>query len=98
MKQIATTYVFASSSNPKKTYQTLQYVDGSLSCDCSGWTKRVQPDGTRTCRHVRAVDAGVTVGYDCLSRVSEHKSHTRPAPLSIQPSLPIPGRRVFDLT
>lgn len=57
-KQIAIAFSFASSSNPNKTYQTLQYVDGTLSCDCPGWTRRVQPDGTRACRHTREVEFG----------------------------------------
>lgn len=59
MKEIACTFIFASDSNPSKTYQCLQYDDGSTSCNCFGWTKRVQPSGARSCRHTRDVEAGL---------------------------------------
>jgi hypothetical protein len=36
----------------------LQYVDGSTSCNCKGWTRRTAVDGTRTCKHTRLVDLG----------------------------------------
>lgn len=42
------------SSSSDKTYQTLQYSDGSTSCDCNGWTRRA----IRSCRHTRSVDLG----------------------------------------
>lgn len=58
-KKIKTVWVFDSDSNPNKHYQTLLYEDRSTSCDCPGWTRRVQPDGSRTCKHVRLVDAGL---------------------------------------
>ena len=46
------------SSNGSALYETLQYTDGSLSCDCPGWTRRVSSDGSRTCKHVRSVQIG----------------------------------------
>lgn len=46
------------SSSGKKTYETLRYSDGSLSCDCPGWCRRVADDGSRTCRHTRSVETG----------------------------------------
>lgn len=49
---------FRSDSNPDKEYETLRYVDGSTSCNCPGWTRRVAADGTRSCKHTRAVDMG----------------------------------------
>lgn len=67
MKVIATCYVFASSSNPEKTHQTLQYIDGSTSCECPGWTRRCV-DGFRTCKHVRYIEAGLAAGH-CVSKV-----------------------------
>lgn len=42
------------SSSSNKVYETLKYSDGSLSCDCPGWTRRAE----RTCKHTRAVQVG----------------------------------------
>ena len=42
---------FASASTPGKCYETLMYADGTTSCQCAGWTRRVAPDGSRSCRH-----------------------------------------------
>jgi len=53
---IAKVWTFPSSSNPSKTYETLLYTDGSTSCNCPGWTRRVAADGSRTCKHTRLVD------------------------------------------
>lgn len=58
MKTIARTFIFESDSDPDRTYQTLQYTDGTTSCDCKGWTRR-NPPGGRTCKHVRYVLAGL---------------------------------------
>ena len=44
-KQITRVWTFASDSNPNLEYETLQYADGSTSCNCKGWTRRVAPDG-----------------------------------------------------
>jgi hypothetical protein len=59
-KNITRVWTFASDSNPNVTYQTLQYLDGSTSCNCKGWTRRVAAaDGTRSCKHCRLVDMGI---------------------------------------
>jgi hypothetical protein len=58
--------VFKSDSNPKTTYQTLQYTDGSTSCECKGWTRRVAADGSRSCKHTRSVDMG-QADRECVS-------------------------------
>ena len=60
-KEIAILFVFESESSPGKTYQALQYVDGTSTCDCPGWRfkRKTLPDGQRTCRHVRDIDAGI---------------------------------------
>ena len=62
-------WVFDSSSGTK-TYQTLKWSDGSLSCECPGWTRRcvhrLTPSGAvidRTCKHVRMVAAGCADSY-----------------------------------
>lgn len=46
------------SSDGKRIYETLRYTDGSVSCDCPGWTRRVGADGDRTCKHCREVQMG----------------------------------------
>ena len=60
MKTPVHMWTFESSSG-SKTYETLKWNDGSTSCDCPGWTRRCV-DGQRTCKHVRAVEAGHTGG------------------------------------
>lgn len=57
-------YRFKSSSG-SGTYETLLYSDGTTTCDCPGWTRRCV-DGVRTCKHVRAVQAG-TADDECES-------------------------------
>ena len=56
IKSIAKMWYFPSSSG-SKTYETLQYDDGSTSCNCMGWCRRVAEDGSRSCKHTRQVDA-----------------------------------------
>lgn len=60
-KEIATLFIFESESSPGKTYQTLVYVDGSMSCECPGWKfkRKTAANGDRTCKHVRDIDAGM---------------------------------------
>ena len=60
-KKIAKVWTFQSDSNPNRSYQTLQYTDGSTSCNCKGWTQRVQRTAAgdmRSCKHTRDVDMG----------------------------------------
>jgi hypothetical protein len=62
--QITRVWSFASDSNPNIEYQTLQYADGSTSCNCKGWTRRVAAaDGSRSCKHTRYVDMGTANRY-----------------------------------
>jgi len=56
-KTIANVWIFQSSSG-SGTYETLKYDDDSTSCNCPGWTRRVAPDGSRSCKHTRLVDMG----------------------------------------
>jgi hypothetical protein len=58
-KNIRQVWTFPSDSNPNVSYQTLQFVDGTSSCNCKGWTRRVAVDGTRSCKHTRYVDMGL---------------------------------------
>jgi hypothetical protein len=55
---ITEVWKFRSESQPDKLYETLRYDNGNLSCGCPGWTRRVSPDGSRSCKHTRSVEAG----------------------------------------
>ncbi|MEQ2006257.1 MAG: hypothetical protein ABMA26_05625 [Limisphaerales bacterium] len=57
-KPISQVWQFTSDSNPDINYETLRYTDQSMSCNCPGWTRRVAADGSRSCKHTRAVDMG----------------------------------------
>jgi hypothetical protein len=72
-KQISKVWTFASDSNPNIEYETLQYLDGSTSCNCKGWTRRVAADGSRSCKHSRIVDMG-TADDHCTATHS-YQSH-----------------------
>ena len=65
-KQIRQCWTFASSTNPNLEYETLQYADGTSSCACKGWCRRVAADGTRSCKHTRLVDMG-TADHHCIA-------------------------------
>lgn len=64
-KEIASLFIFASESSPGKTYQSLLYIDGSTSCECPGWKfkRKTTPNGDRTCKHVRFIDAGMAEAH-----------------------------------
>ena len=57
-KPILQAWTFGSDSNPAVQYETLRYTDGSTSCNCPGWTRRITPNGSRSCKHTRAIDMG----------------------------------------
>ena len=57
-KPISQAWTFGSDSNPDVQYETLRYTDGSLSCNCRGWTQRVAANGSRSCKHTRSIDMG----------------------------------------
>ena len=48
------TWDFKSKSNPSKKYETVKWEDGTYSCNCPGWTRRVT-NGKRICTHVKQV-------------------------------------------
>lgn len=75
---IETAWTFTSSSNSSKLYQTLLYVDGTTSCDCPGWTRRVATDGTRSCKHVRLVEMGFA-NVHCAARKDYGNKRLEPA-------------------
>ncbi|MGB8166162.1 MAG: hypothetical protein WCF18_01640 [Chthoniobacteraceae bacterium] len=56
-KPVSKVWTFASSSG-RGSYETLQFTDGTTSCGCPGWTRRVDAQGNRSCKHTRSVDMG----------------------------------------
>ena len=74
-KPIQRVWTFRSDSNAAVDYQTLQYADGSMSCNCAGWTRRVAADGSRSCKHTRSVDLGTA---DRLCTASHEYGATQP--------------------
>lgn len=106
-KPIARVWKFASESSPEKTYETLQFSDGTTSCACPGWTRRVAVDGSRSCKHTRLVHMSLNLAT--AESVSFHEyasgSRTREVPVP-QPrgkrvvvSLTVskPNQRKFDI-
>lgn len=57
-------FTFRSSSSPGRTYEAVKTIDASYSqvvqvtCNCPGWARRVQPDGSRMCVHTRLIQSG----------------------------------------
>jgi|GEM_PF-1500460 len=74
-KPISQVWQFPSDSNPDKEYETLRYTDQSLSCNCPGWTRRVAADGSRSCKHTRAVDMGTADQQSTASHSYEPANH-----------------------
>ena len=62
---LAKGWTFASSSGGGR-YQTLLYANGTTSCECPGWCRRVAADGSRSCKHTRSVLMG-NADRECLS-------------------------------
>jgi len=77
-KNIRQVWTFPSDSNPNVHYETLQYMDGSTSCNCKGWTRRVAANGSRACKHTRFVDMGIA-DQNCMATHS-YESHQHQQP------------------
>jgi hypothetical protein len=77
-KPVRQVWTFRSDSDPDTEYQTLQYADGTTSCACKGWTRRVAADGSRSCKHTRWVDMG-TADHHCTAK-HDYETHN-PQPL-----------------
>ena len=84
---IAKCWTFASSSG-RGTYQTLLYADGSTSCDCPGWCRRVATDGSRSCKPTRWVLMG-TADHECRSM------HDTRAPAAVPVAATTPASRAI---
>jgi len=63
-QQVIKVWAFRSDSHPDQIYQTLQWSDGKLTCNCPGWTRR----SIRQCKHTRSVELG-TADEQCVSNV-----------------------------
>jgi hypothetical protein len=72
-QKISRVWTFRSDSNPNVQYETLQLVDGTTSCNCMGWTRRVAPDGSRSCKHTRYVDMGIA--DDHCTATHDYQNH-----------------------
>ncbi len=79
-KAIRKVWTFASDSNPDIHYQTLQNMDGTSSCNCKGWTRRVAADGSRSCKHTRWVDLGMADQH-CTASHDYQNQQPQPQPL-----------------
>ena len=77
-KPVRQIWVFSSDSNPTLEYQTLQYADGSTSCNCKGWTRRTASDGSRSCKHTRWVDLKVADQHCVASHTYSNKQPPTP--------------------
>ena len=78
-KPIRQAWTFGSDSNPAVQYETLRYTDGSTSCNCPGWTRRITPNGSRSCKHTRAIDMGVA---DQQATATHHYETSNSKPLN----------------
>jgi len=79
-KAIRQVWSFRSDSSPDVEYETLQYTDGSTSCACKGWTRRVAADGSRSCKHTRYVDMGTADQHCITTHHYNHQSQNHHAP------------------
>lgn len=97
MKPISKVWTFQSDSNPDKTYESLEYADGSTSCNCMGWTRRT----IRSCKHTRLIDQGLADSH--CSSSHEYKLTTpvktiKAAPVKVskqKTSKALPIRRIL---
>jgi hypothetical protein len=71
-QKISRIWSFRSDSNPNIQYETLQYLDGTTSCNCKGWTRRMAADGFRSCKHTRYVDMGIADHHCTATHNYEH--------------------------
>lgn len=99
-KTIAKVWTFESSSSKGKTYETLQYTDGSTSCNCPGWTRRVAADGSRSCKHTRWVHQGladdnaITHKDYTKNKTGSKKAPPVPKKAPIGKTTPVAGRKI----
>ncbi len=94
-KIISKVWTFSSDSNPDKEYETLKFTDGSTSCNCPGWTRRVAADGSRSCKHSRLIDLGAA---DVQCKASHEYQQRKEKPnAKVITEIPKLGHRKFAL-
>ena len=54
-REISRKWGFPSRTNPNASYECLAFVDGSITCNCPGWTRRCK-NGIRECKHTQIVE------------------------------------------
>jgi hypothetical protein len=100
-KTVAKVWTFGSKSNPgKDPYETLQYSDGSTSCNCRGWC--IAKGGVRTCRHTQAVEAGTAdslalshTGYEPQAAAKQAPKYAQQVEVKTAVKVkPVPARKV----
>jgi hypothetical protein len=99
-KAIQQVWNFRSDSRPEVEYQTLQYADGSTSCNCAGWTRRVASDGSRSCKHTRLVDLGTANRFSTAThdyRTPQQQTNNQYANNKTKPFTPKLGHRKFSV-
>jgi hypothetical protein len=93
MKTVTRVWTFKSDSNTSKSYETLQYDDGTTSCGCMGWTRRIAADGSRSCKHTRMVDMGIADRECTASHDYRQAAPRRAAEVAPQANLAAPARK-----
>jgi hypothetical protein len=90
----AFTWLFGSESKPNAVpHETVQWADGTTSCNCFGWTRRLRDNGTaapctfndrasRECRHTRLVDEGIADDY-CVSKIDHTTAQPKSKPVKL---------------
>jgi hypothetical protein len=101
-KQITRVWSFASDSNQNIEYQTLQYADGTTSCNCKGWTRRVVADGSRSCKQYashRYGHGGLSADQSCKAthNYQQDKQHHIPHAKNHVLQIPKLGHRKFAI-
>ena len=77
------------SSSSSKTYQTIQYTDGYVSCNCPGWTRRAE----RRCKHTNMVDMG-TADNNSIAFKDLLQSKPQPVVQTVEEPEPVAPKKV----
>jgi hypothetical protein len=100
-KEVHKIWIIESQSGGKP-YETIQYCNGSTSCNCFSWIKRKPVGGERTCKHVRMVEMGQADIYAVSSKEygsllvkSSVVKRTVPIPVS-RPTIVVSGAPVVS--
>ena len=55
-------------------YTAIEYRDGTMSCNCPGWTRRVDVHGGRTCKHCEQMAVENTQAFQARTSVGAIKA------------------------